>query len=175
LVGAKRFLDKIVGLSGVFVDAEPDDVTRELHKTIKKVTEDIENMRFNTAVAQMMIFVNKCKESGAVTKESFEKFLRILCPFAPHLANELADQLGYDGMLEAGEWPKYDAELVVDEVVNIAVQINGKLRGEVQAAPDASQDEVERLARADTNAAKYLEGDIKKVIYVPGRLINFVV
>jgi len=175
LVGVKRFLDKVDRLSEVVGDKEPENVTRLLHKTIKKVSEDIDSLGLNTAVAQMMIFVNDAQSAGSITKDSFIKFLQILCPFAPHLSNELAERLGARGFLEEQEWPEYDQDLTVDEIVNVAVQVNGKLRGEVQAAPDAHQDEVESLARADENVAKYIEGDVKKVIYVPGRLINFVV
>ncbi len=174
-VGVRRFLDRVVRLAELTGDKEPEFVTRALHKTIKKVTEDIETMRFNTAVAQMMTFVNQCQASDTITKDTFQRFLQILCPFAPHLANELAEQLGEKKMLEEGEWPEYDQELVVDELVNIAVQVNGKLRGEVQAAPDAIQDEVEDLAKADENVTKHIKDDVKKVVYVPGRLINFVV
>lgn len=175
LVGVRRFLDKVVRLSEIVASEEPEAVTRVLHKTIKKVTEDIDGMRFNTAVSQMMVFTNEVQSAGAITKDSFMKFLQVLCPFAPHIANELAEQIGYDGILEEGEWPMYDEKLTVDELVNIAVQVNGKLRGEVQTAPDASQEEVEKSARADEGVNKYLEGGVKKVIYVGGRLINFVV
>ena len=175
LLGIARFLDKVVRLKEMVRGSEEDVVTRMLHKTIKKVTEDIDGLRFNTAVSQMMIFVNDVQASGSITKESFLKFLLLLCPFAPHLSNELAEQLGVESCLETNQWPEFDASLIVDQVVTIAVQVNGKLRGEIQASPNSTQAEVEALARADENNAKHLEGEIKKVIYVSGKLMNFVV
>jgi leucyl-tRNA synthetase len=175
LIGVRRFLDKVVRLKDAVRISEEDVITKALHKTIKKVTEDIDALRFNTAVSQMMIFVNEVQNRGSISKDSFLKFLQILCPFAPHLSNELASELGVADMLETFNWPKYDSDLVVDSLVTITVQVNGKLRAEIKAAPDAEQEEVEALARENENIAKYISSGVKKVIYVQGRLINFVV
>ncbi|MBU4452726.1 class I tRNA ligase family protein, partial [Patescibacteria group bacterium] len=175
LIGIVRFLDKVVRLKELVRGSEEDIVTTMLHKTIKKVTEDIDGLRFNTAVSQMMIFVNDVQAQGSISKDSFIKFLQILCPFAPHLSNELAEGLGVEEVLEATSWPTYDPDLIVDALVKIAVQVNGKLRAEVKASPHADQKEVEALARENSQVAKYLEGEAKKVIYVQGKLINFVV
>jgi leucyl-tRNA synthetase len=175
LIGVRRFLDKVARLKDAVRVSEEDVITKALHKTIKKVTEDIDAFRFNTAVSQMMIFVNEVQSRGSISKDSFLKFLQILCPFAPHLSNELASELGVADVLEISNWPKYDSDLVVDSLVTITVQVNGKLRAEIKAAPDAEQEEVEALARENENIAKYISNGVKKVIYVQGRLINFVV
>ncbi len=175
LIGVRRFLEKVVRLKDMVRGSEEYVVTKALHKTIKKVTEDIDALRFNTAVSSMMIFVNDVQEEGSISKDSYLKFLQILCPFAPHISNELAQELGFDGVLESQKWLEYDADLIFDALVSITVQINGKLRAQIKASPNALQEEVEALARENENVIKYLEGEVKKVVYVPGRLINFVI
>ena len=175
LSGVRRFLDKVVRMKDMIVDEEPEAVTRALHQTIKKVSQDIEELRFNTAVAQMMTFGNVVQAEGAISKESFIAFMHVLCPFAPHLANELAEELGHEGFIEASTWPKHDEALAKDDEVEVAVQVNGKLRGSVTISADASEEDVVAAAKVEQNVAKYLEGDIKKTIYVDGKLVNFVV
>lgn len=181
LIGMRRFLEKVVEMAEKTKEdkggqVETVGLTRLLHQTIKKVSEDIEAMRFNTAVSAMMIFVNAVKEQGAISKELFTKFLRLLCPFAPHIANELYETVGGTELLETLAWPVFDPELAKDEIVGIGVQVNGKLRGTVQTSPDADEEIVKALALKEPNVAKYLEGaDIKKVIYVKGRILNFIV
>ncbi len=175
LIGVRRFLDKVARLPDIVSDSEDEEVTRALHKVIKKVSEDIDKMRFNTAVAALMTFVNVVNKQGTITKESLTTFMRALCPFAPHMANEIAEQLGETTVLESQSWPSYNERLVIDDVVTLAVQVNGKLRATLEVAPDASQDEVEKLARANENVAKYVTDEPRKVIYVPGKMLNFVV
>lgn len=175
LVGVRRFLDKAARLNEVIADAEPEEVTRMVHKTIKKMTQDIDGMRFNVAVSQLMICTNTIQAAGAVTKESLMLFAKVLCPFAPHLANELAESLGETATLETTEWPVWDEALTIDDEVEFAIQVNGKLRATVMMAPDASEDSVVAAAKAEENVAKYLDGEIKKIIFVPGKLVNFVV
>jgi len=175
LVGVRRFLEKVMRLSEKVEESESKEVTKTLHKTIKKVTEDIDGMRFNTAVATLMTFMNVVQAEGNVIKDSAQTFLALLSPFAPHVANEVAEELGSDGLMELAEWPEYDAALLVEDVVTIAVQINGRLRGTVDAAPDAMEEEIIALAKADENVAKHLSSEAKKIIYIQGKLINFVV
>ncbi len=176
LIGMRRFLEKVTNIVELISDVESQAVTRGLHQTIKKVSEDVEAMRFNTAVSSMMIFVNTVKDAGAITKESFTAFLRVLCPFAPHLANELFEQIGGTALLETTTWPTFDAKLVVEDTIQMAVQINGKARATIQIAPDADEATAMMVAKADVNVQKYLEGvEIKKVVYVAGRILNMVI
>ena len=175
MMEARRFLDRVMALPKVVLESEPEEVTRALHKTIKKVGEDIENLRFNTAVAQMMSLINVVKDAGAITKESLRQFMQVLCPFAPHVANEVAEQLGFEGLLEQQPWPSYDEAMIQESEVEISIQVNGKLRGTVKVAAGAPQVEVEKAAREVENVAKHLEGVVKKTIFVPNKLVNFVV
>ncbi|MBI2477038.1 class I tRNA ligase family protein, partial [Candidatus Uhrbacteria bacterium] len=140
------------------------------------VTEDIESMQFNTAVSQMMIFVNTACANGGLEKKSFETFLTLLSPFAPHLAEELYASLGGEGMVATRAWPVFDAELARVREVTIGVQVNGKVRGSVTIAPDASESDARRLAEGEPLVSKYLQGkSVIKFVYVPARIINFVV
>ena len=158
-------------------DTEPDaDQLRVLHATIQKVTEDIEGLRFNTAISAMMEFVNAAYKWEHVPRVVFEPFLLLLAPFAPHLAEELWSALGHASSLAYESWPEHDESLLVQATVEIAVQVNGKLRGTVEVAPDASKEAMLDAARAEENVARYLaEGMVRKEIAVPGRLVNFVV
>ncbi len=178
LAGARRFLEKVNGLSSHISETEPKTVTTALHKTIKKVSEDIEGFKFNTAVSAMMIFVNLAEKEG-LTKESYDAFLRILAPFAPHITEELwrgAGGAGNSGSVHTAEFPAFDPALAVDETVTIGVQINGKVRGDITLAPDASEDEAMTLVKADEQlVSKLAEGEIKKVIYKEGRILNIIV
>jgi len=176
VVGVRRFLEKIWDLQEKLSDQESEEITRRLQKTIKKVTSDIEEMKYNTAVSQMMIFVNEMQAAESVSKDTFEKFLIIFAPFAPHLAEELWQMLGYKDSITLQAWPKFDPKLVKDETIELPIQVNGKLRATIQVAADISEVEATDLAKADQNVKKHLDGQkIKKVIYVPGRLINFVI
>jgi leucyl-tRNA synthetase len=178
LVGMRRFLEKIVEVGGKAAEnaVEKTAVTRLLHQTIKKVTNDIEHMHFNTAISQMMIFVNVVKEQGSISKESFVTFLRLLCPFAPHLANELYEQLGGKELLEQQSWPTHNPELAKEEIISIAVQVNGKVRGILEISPDIEEEIAKQKALENENVKKYLEGKtVEKVVYVKGRIVSIVV
>ena len=179
LVGMRRFLEKIVNLTVLLRgEAEDDDeaISRLLHQTIKKVTDDIEHMRFNTAISQMMIFVNAAKEQGSISKESFVTFLRLLCPFAPHLANELYERLDGKEFLEQQSWPTHNPELAKEEIISIAVQVNGKVRGILEISPDIEEEIAKQKALENENVKKYLEGKtVEKVVYVKGRIVSIVV
>ena len=175
LVGARRFLERVNGLSDHVTETEPQEVTKQLHKTIKKVSDDIEAFKFNTAVSAMMVFVNLAEKEG-LTKDSYEAFLQLLAPFAPHLTEELWNQLGHTSSVHLEAWPEADSELVKDDAVTLGVQVNGKLRGEVTLAIDAKENEALEAAKADSRVTKYLDGnEPKKVIYVPGKILNLIV
>lgn len=175
VIGVRRFLDKVIRLSEKMTDVEDIAVTKALHKVIAKVTKDIDDFGFNTAVAQLMTFANVVQEKGAVTKESFALFLRILAPFAPHVANELWEKLGFEGFAEQQAWPIADETMMNDDEIEIAVQVNGKLRATIMVGADATEEEIVKLARAEENVQKYVIGQPKKVIVVKGRLVSFVV
>jgi leucyl-tRNA synthetase len=182
--GVHRFLNRIWRLlvdeeSGEpsVVDAEADaDQRRVLHRTIKKVTEDIEGLDFNTAIAAMMEFVNAANKWDAVPREIAEPFVLILSPFAPHLSEELWRRLGHDESLAYEDWPAYDEELIKKDVIEMPVQVNGTVRGTIEVGAEAEEEEVLAQAKAEENVARYLEnGTVQREIYVPGRIVNFVV
>jgi len=175
VIGVRRFLDKAMRMLEKVSTLEDIAVTKMLHKTIVKITDDIENFGFNTAVAQFMMFVNTVQEKGSITKESLKTFLRVLVPFAPHVANEMWEKLGGEGFVEEQEWPVADLSMLTDDTVELAVQVNGKLRGTIIVAVDEAEETIVSMARADGNVAKYVIGEPKKVIVVKGKMVNFVV
>ncbi len=175
VIGVRRFLDKAIRMVEKISDVEDVAVTKMLHKTIVKITADIEGFGFNTAVAQFMMFVNVVQEKGSITKESLKTFLRVLVPFAPHVANEMWEKLGGEGFVEEQEWPVADVSMLTDETVELAVQVNGKLRGTIVVAVDEAEETIVKMAKADANVAKYVIGEPKKVIVVKGKMVNFVV
>jgi leucyl-tRNA synthetase len=145
-----------------------------MHKTVKKVAEDIRDFRFNTAVSALMIFANEIAPNP--NKESVETLLKLLAPFAPHLSEECWEKLGHADSIFKEKWPTYDPAFVKDAEVSVPVQVNGKHRATVIIAADATEDEVKAAALAEHNVHKFLNGrDISRVVYVPGRLLNVVV
>jgi leucyl-tRNA synthetase len=149
---------------------------RLLHATLKKVTEDIEALRFNTAIASMMEFTNAASRWDQLPQEIVEQFVLILSPFAPHLAEELWQRLGHTESLAFAPWPQVEDRYLVTASINIAVQVNGKLRANIEIPADADQESALARARTDINVSRHLEGvTIRREIYVPGRIINFVV
>jgi len=175
LVGARRFLERMNGLATHVVDAETKEVTSLLHKTIKKVSEDIEEFKFNTAISAMMIYVNKAERDG-LTQDSYQRFLQLLSPFAPHLTEELWNQTSSKTTIHLTTWPVFDENLTKDELVTIGVQINGKVRGEITIPPDATEETALNLVNNNHILQSRLKDiTIKKVIYVPGRILNIIV
>ncbi len=174
LVGAQRFLERVNGLAEHIGATEPKNVTVQLHKTIKKVSDDIEHFKFNTAVSAMMIFVNLVEKEG-LTKESYQMLLQILAPFAPHLAEELWMATGQTASIHLASWPLADDVLAADEEVTIGVQINGRVRGNITLAADADEAEALTLAKADPAITKYLSNEPTRVIYVAGRILNLII
>lgn len=176
--GCKRFIDRIWALQDKLVDSDSysDGLRSNMHKTIKKVSEDIEAMKFNTAIAAMMTLLNDIYTVGSITKKEFRDFLVLLYPFAPHISEELYQVIGCEGVLSEQEWVTYDEALCVDDTIEIVVQINGKVRAKLEIAADAEKDVVLAQAAAEPKIAEAVEGKtIMKQIYVPKKLVNFVV
>jgi leucyl-tRNA synthetase len=172
LAGARRFLERVNGLSEHITPEEPKATTTALHKTIKKVSEDIEGFKFNTAVSAMMIFINQAEKEG-LSLETYDAFLRLLAPFAPHITEELWRDSGNADSVHRAEFPVYEDSLAKDEEVTIGVQINGKMRGEITISPEATQDEAMELTKQHPNLAEKINTEtITKIIYVPGRILN---
>lgn len=175
IAGVRRFLERVYGLTEHIIEAESEEITRQLHKTIKKVGGDIIEFKFNTAISAMMIFVNAAEKAG-LTKETYEHFLKILSPFAPHLTEEIWHELGYNTSIHTETFPQAIEELTVDSIIELGVQINGKLRGTISIAPDAAESTALELANANPQlAARIQEGEIKKVIYIAGKILNIVI
>lgn len=149
------------------------------HATIKKVTDDINRLSFNTAIAAMMECVNelyKLKLDGFTPEWQFtiESLIKLVQPFAPHMAAELWQQLGHDSALDFEAWPEWDDAKIVTETLTIIVQVNGKLRAKLDVALDASEETIKSLALEDENVQKFVTGEPKKVIYIPGKLVSIV-
>ena len=176
ITGIARFVDRFWNMiSGDMKLKDEAELNRTVHKLIKKVTEDIEKMQFNTAVAAFMEFTNFAMKNG-IDKKAKEIVVRLIAPLAPHLAEECFNFLGAKANVVDAAWPEFDASLVVDDRVVIGVQVNGKVRGEIELSKDADKDEAIAAARVVENVAKYLEGvSVVKEIYVPGKIIGFVV
>jgi leucyl-tRNA synthetase len=146
-----------------------------LHSTIKKTAEDIEELRFNTAISQMMIFVNEFNKSKVKPRKAIEKFLLCLAPFAPHIAEEIWQRLGHDESIMLHPFPEYDESKIVKKSIEFVVQVNGKIRTKMQVEPDLDAKEYEDMAKDDEKVQKHIAGkDIKKVIYVPNKLLNII-
>ena len=175
IVGLYRFLEKVWKQSEKIIDSENIEAKKIIHKTIKKVGLDTENLCFNTAIAEMMKCINFISKQETVNKEDFLSFLKILSPYAPHFSDELYEKLGGKDSLIKQTWPKYDESLVVDDLITLGVQVNGKKRCEIEISPKAPQEEAEQLAKECVSLNKWIEGGIKKVVYIPGRILNFVV
>jgi leucyl-tRNA synthetase len=174
IAGLRRFLERVNGLSSHITESEPKETLGLLHKTIKKVASDIQEFKFNTAVSSMMIFVNQAEKDG-LSKESYLSFLKILAPFAPHLTEELWAETGNTSSIHTGVFPTYDESLTQDDVITIGVQINGKHRGEMSISPKATQDEAWAAVTSTPELASRIDGQtVKKVIYVPGRILNII-
>ncbi len=163
-------LPKIVETGG------DNTMEKVLHKTIKAVTTDLEGLLFNTAIARMMEFVNAALKADSIDKSVMERFLLLVAPFAPHIAEELWFRLGHQNTLAYQEWPQWDETLLVEDSVELPVQVNGKLRGRITVPNDANKDTILELAKAEDHVQQFLTGkQLLKEIYVPGKLINFVV
>jgi leucyl-tRNA synthetase len=161
--------------SEVVTDEPTMDEQKLIHRTIAKVTEDIESLRFNTAIAALMEFINAANKWDRIPRAVAERFTLLLAPLAPHLAEELWQQLGHAESLAYASWPEHDPAYLIADTLTVAVQINGKVRAKIDVPAEAGEADVLALAKADANVSRHLEGStIRRAIYVPGRIVNFV-
>ena len=175
--GCKRFLDRVWELHSKLTDGDSysEELTSIIHKTIKKVSNDIESMKFNTALAALMTLVNKIYEVGKVNRAEYKTLLTLLNPFAPHMTEELYSQL-FGGILSEGKWVDYDEALCIDSTVEIVVQINGRVKSKMIIDANLGRDEMEKAAMENEEVKALIDGkNIVKVIAVPGKLVNIVV
>lgn len=174
--GCKRFLDRVWSLQDVLVDGDEyrDEIKSKMHKTIKKVSEDIENLKFNTAIAAMMELLNDIAATGSINKSELDTLLKLLNPFAPHITEEMYEA-HCGGILSEQSWPVYDEALCIDQTVEIVVQINGKVKSKLEIPVGSEKDAVLEQAAAEPKIAEALAGkNVLKKIYVPNKLVNFV-
>jgi leucyl-tRNA synthetase len=183
LDGARRFLDRIWRLfiedngelSPKVVDETSETLERVYHQTVKKVTEDLEGLRFNTAISQLMVFINEAYKATVLPREYVEGFVKLVSPIAPHLAEELWSKLGHSTTITYVSWPAFDEAKLVENEVEIVVQVNGKVRAKLLVAKDVTKDQLEKIALEDDRVKEHVEGNtIRKVIAVPGKLVNIV-
>lgn len=174
LKGCKKFLSRVANLEDILVDETVDSLEKAIHKSIKKVSEDIEGMKFNTAIATLMETLNEITATGKIGREQYLTYIKLLCPFAPHMVEELWQKQGLEGYASLAEWPEYDESKMIDDSVEIPVQINGRLKATVKIPIDCSEDEAVETAKKAVSDA--LDGvNIVKVIYRANKIINFVV
>ena len=177
LMGVYRFVNKVYGL---FRKVNKSAVASEkdlsaMHKCIKEVTERIDQMKFNTAVSSLMTYANYLSDKAEIAPELYENLIVLLCPFTPHLSEEMWARLGHEGLAVMAAWPKFDKNLAEDSVVTIAVQLNGKMRGTIEMPKDTPQNEVEAAALNLDNIQRQTAGKtIRKVIVVPNKIVNIV-
>ena len=174
IAGIRRFLERVYGLSEHIADTESEEVTKQLHKTILKLSKDIPAYKFNTSISALMIFVNLVEKSSLTTL-SYEIFLRLLAPFAPHLTEELWEAAGQSTSIHLEAFPVANESLTQDAETTIGVQINGKMRGDITLAIDADQAGAMEAAHANEAVAKWLAGKVQKVIYIPGKILNIII
>ena len=172
--GCRRFLERVWKLQDLMTDEEgySKDLETRMHQTIKKVSTDFENLKYNTAIAAMMALINDFYKKNSITKGEFKTLITLLNPVAPHITEELWENAGFEGRVYQTQWPTYDEAKTVESSVEIALQINGKIRGTLMIDKDAAKDDV--LAKAKEELADKLTGNIVKEIYVPGRIVNIV-
>jgi len=182
IIGIRRFLDKVWACvheaAGAGTRQLPPQVQRKLHRTIKKVSADTESLSYNTAIAAMMEYVNQVREAGpaATTRGAIQPLLILLAPYAPHLAEALWERLGHKDSIFSQRWPSFDDRLTTAEEVEIAVQVNGKLRGRITVPRGATEAQVVARALGEEGVKRFVDGNVvKKTIYVQDRLVNLVV
>ena len=174
--GCKRFLERVAGLTDIMTE-EPaaKDMEVKIHKAIKKVSSDIEAMKFNTAIACLMTLINEIYAVGKISKDDLVTFIKLLCPFAPHLCEEIWETIGGEGLLSLSQWPEYEESKTVEDSIEIGVQVNGKVRGTIVIPNGCAKEEALELAKKDERVASFLEGkNLVKEIYVPNKIVNFV-
>ena len=176
--GCKRFLDRVWALQDMLIDGDDyrDELKASFHKTVKKVSEDIENLKFNTAIAALMSLINEIYAIKQINKAELKTFITLLNPFAPHITEEIYENVGFGGMLNEQKWPEYDESLCVDDTIEIVAQINGKVKAKLVVSVDENKDDVIAKVKSEPKIQDAISGkNIIKEIYVPGKLVNIVV
>ena len=173
--GCRRFLERVWKLQDILTDEEgySADLETKMHQTIKKVSSDFENLKYNTAIAAMMSLINEFYKKNAITRGEYKTLLTLLNPVAPHITEELWQTAGFEGRLYQAAWPEFEEEKTVESVVEIGVQVNGKMRVTINVSKDETKENV--IAMAKEALGDKLTGNIVKEIYVPGRIVNIVV
>ena len=173
--GIMNFINRVWSLGDI---VKGDEVSKEhiydLNRAIKKVGEDLEDLKLNTAISTLMSFLKRVKEDGFITKEELRQFLILLNPIAPHITSEMYEMM-FDGDILNDTWPKYDEKYLVEDEIEVPIQVNGKLRGVVKSGKEATKEEIFELAKGSPEIAKYLTTEPKKIIYVAGKIFNIVV
>lgn len=178
VVGVRRFIERVWRLAEkVSDDKSSEELIKSLHKTIKKVSDDIERLKLNTAISSMMVFVNVAEKESSISKQDYEMFVKMFGTFAPHTAEEIWQEvLGNKESIHLTDWPHHNESLVIDNVIKLGVQVNGKIRAEIEIEPDANENFVKEKVLNLEDIKKWMDGkNIKKFIYVPGRIINIVI
>ena len=176
--GCRRFLERVWRLQEIVVpgDSYTKELETNIHKTIKKVSEDYETLKFNTAIAALMSLLNDFNSQGKITAADFKTFLILLNPVAPHITEELWQICGFEGMLHESKWPVYDEEKTIEEQIEMPIQINGKVRGTIMVPVDATEEMIKDKIRENENLMRYLDGKkVVKEIFVKGKIYNIVV
>lgn len=176
--GCRKYLERVFNLKDLV--GEGEEYSKELevliNQTIKKVSEDYENLKFNTGIAQLMTLLNEMKAKGSITRKDFKTYITLLNPVAPHITEELWEMMGYEGELNQTSWPSYDEDKLSFDSFEMPVQINGKVRGKVLMSKEANKEDALKAAREDKNIKSYIEAkEVKKIIYVPGKILNIVI
>ena len=177
LKGCKRFLDKVIRLKNKVIDGDKysEALEKIIHKSIKKVQNDLQTMAYNTAISTLMILANNFDELDSITNEDYHLLLTLLNPIAPHITEELNEQIGYKPICES-TWPVYDEAKTIDDEKEIGVQVNGKLRASIKISINEDEESIKSKALSEENVKKYVEGkSIIKIIVIPGRIVNIVV
>jgi leucyl-tRNA synthetase len=180
MVGSYRFIERVWRIGQVVLDQKNvtnETIKKSLHKTIKKISEDIVSFSFNTGISAMMILVNDIeKNNNQISVDDYKQFLKLLAPFAPHITEEIWEMLGEQGSIHLSDWPAYDPLLVVDDTVTLGVQVNGKVRAEIEIAVDESADSVQEKVLTIPEIIKWVgDAPVKKFIYVPKKIISIVI
>ena len=186
LIGMNRFLERVWKLNIKIqnpniksisnIKYQNSELESLLHQTIKKVTEDIENLKFNTAISSLMILLNKIEKQETISNIQYSQFLILLSPFAPHITEELWKDLGNKKSIHLQKWPEYDKELAKEKEIELVIQINGKVRDRLKVSADISEEEAEKVSLESEKIKKWIEGkEVRKIIFVKGKLVNVVV
>lgn len=176
--GCRKYLERVFNLKDLVGEGEEysKDLEVLINQTIKKVSEDYENLKFNTGIAQLMTLLNEMKAKGSITRKDFKTYITLLNPVAPHITEELWEMMGYEGELNQTSWPSYDEDKLSFDSFEMPVQINGKVRGKVLMSKEANKEDALKAAREDKNIKSYIEAkEVKKIIYVPGKILNIVI